>query len=178
MGTGVTPDEGEPRFRIGEIAQQAGVSTRTLRYYQELGLLDPTRSNPGGRRRYSTRDVARLRRILELRDVMGFDLDRINAILHAEDRLAELREEVLAGVSQERHKHLVVEAITINNGMRTQVGEKLDVLQSFLTELEAKAAKLRQMARDLNVEIPDGEQAGHAAEPAGWGEQRAATEMP
>lgn len=90
-------DAGVARFRIGEVAEQAGVSTRTPRYYQELGLLDPAGVSSGGSRRYSTKDVARLRRILELRDVMGFDLERINTILHAEDRLAELREEVLAG---------------------------------------------------------------------------------
>ncbi len=162
MGTGVTgagdrsavsPDA-EPRFRIGEVAEQARVSTRTLRYYQELGLLDPAGSSPGGSRRYSARDIARLDRILELRDVMGLDLDRINAILHAEDRLAELRGEVLAGVSRDRHRHVVIEAITINNGMRTQVAEKLEALQSFLAELEDKAARYRRIATDLNVELP------------------------
>jgi DNA-binding transcriptional MerR regulator len=155
MGAGMT-DEVEPRFGIGEVAQRAGVSTRTLRYYQELGLLDPTRSNPGGRRRYCARDVVRLSRILELRDVMGFDLDRINAILHAEDRLAALREEVIAGVSLERRKDVIIEAITINNGMRKQVGEKLEAMNSFLTELEAKATMYRQIARDLNIEPAGG----------------------
>jgi DNA-binding transcriptional MerR regulator len=142
------------QYGIGEVAARAGVSTRTLRYYQELGLLDPAGSSPGGSRRYSTEDVARLDRILELRDVMGFDLDRINAILHAEDRLAELRREVLAGVSRERHKDVVVEAITINNGMRAQVAERLDVLQSFLAELEEKATRYRKIARDLHVALP------------------------
>jgi DNA-binding transcriptional MerR regulator len=153
------PEE-EARFPIGEVAAAAGVSTRTLRYYQELGLLDPAGASPGGSRRYSAGDVARLHRILELRDVMGFDLDRINAILHAEDRLAELRQEVLAGVSRERHKDVVVEAITINNGMRAQVAEKLAVLQSFLAELEAKATRYRQIAADLHVELPSGERPG------------------
>lgn len=141
----------EARFRIGEVAQQAGVSPRTLRYYQELGLLDPSGTSPGGSRRYSARDVARLRRILELRDVMGFDLERINAILHAEDRLAELREEVRAGVSAERYRAAVVEAITINNGMRDQVAAKMGVLQTFLAELEANAARYRQVLDDLDV---------------------------
>jgi DNA-binding transcriptional MerR regulator len=159
-------DEAEPRFRIGEVAEQAGVSTRTLRYYQELGLLDPG-SSPGGSRRYSARDVARLRRILELRDVMGFDLDRISVILHAEDRLAELREEVRGGVSRERRKDVVVEAITINNGMRQQVADKLDVLQAFLAELEAKAVRYRQIARDLGVDLPVGDRPGRAAKKAG-----------
>jgi DNA-binding transcriptional MerR regulator len=160
-----TPDPAEPRFRIGEVAEQAGVSARTLRYYQELGMLDPGLS-PGGSRRYTARDVARLRRILELRDVMGFDLERINVILHAEDRLAELREEVAAGVSSERRRDVVVEAITINNGMRAQVEAKLEVLRAFLAELEDKAARYRHIARDLDVETPtDG--SGRAVEPAG-----------
>ncbi|MDQ3895728.1 MAG: MerR family transcriptional regulator [Actinomycetota bacterium] len=155
----------QPLLRIGEVAEQAGVSTRTLRYYQELGLLDPGTS-PGGSRRYSARDVARLRRILELRDVMGFDLERIHTILHAEDRLAELREEVLAGVSLERRKDVLLEAITLNNRMREQVRDKMDVLQSFLAELETKAARYRQIAADLHVDVP-GERPGVAVEAAG-----------
>jgi MerR family transcriptional regulator, repressor of the yfmOP operon len=152
MGPGMTSEiePGDARFRIGEVAKQAGVSPRTLRYYQELGMLDPAGRSPGGSRRYSARDVARLTRILELRDVMGFDLERINAILHAEDRLAELRQEVRAGVSDERYRDAVAEAITINNGMREQVQTKLAVLQTFLAELEEKAARYRQIARDLS----------------------------
>lgn len=146
-------DAGEARFRIGEVAVQAGVSTRTLRYYQELGLLDPAGHSAGGSRRYSARDVTRLRRILELRDVMGVDLDRISTILHAEDRLAELRDEVRAGVSLERHKDAVVEAITLNDAMRAQIRDKMHVLQSSLAELETKAARYRQIASDLDVDV-------------------------
>ena len=151
MGAGMTTEHepGDARFRIGEVAKQAGVSPRTLRYYQELGMLDPAGRSPGGSRRYSARDVGRLTRILELRDVMGLDLERINAILHAEDRLAELREEVSAGVSPARYRDAVAEAITINNGMREQVETKLAVLQTFLAELEQKAARYRQIAADL-----------------------------
>jgi len=142
-------------LRIGEVAAQAGVSTRTLRYYQELGMLDPGHT-AGGTRRYTAKDVARLRRILELRDVMGFDLDRIRTILEAEDRLAELREEFLAGVTPERHRDVVIEAITLNDRMREQVHQKLTVLESFLGELEAKAARYRQIAADLHVDVPVG----------------------
>jgi DNA-binding transcriptional MerR regulator len=159
-------EPGEARLRIGEVAEQAGVSTRTLRYYQELGLLEPGVSS-GGSRRYSPRDVSRLRRILELRDVMGFDLERINTILHAEDRLAELRDEVRAGVSLERHKNVVVEAITLNNAMRAQVRQKLEVLESFLAELETKAARYRQIAGDLHVDVPDETLAGVPVQTSG-----------
>jgi MerR family transcriptional regulator, repressor of the yfmOP operon len=150
-------EERTPRYRIGEVAAQAGVSTRTLRYYQELGLLDPAGSSPGGSRRYSAQDVARLERILELRSVMGFDLDRIGPILAAEDRLEELRAEFRRGVSRKRHKEVVAEAMAINQGMRRQVGEKIGVLKSFLAELEAKAARYREVATELGLRLPDEE---------------------
>lgn len=143
----------ERPLRIGEVAAQAGVSTRTLRYYQELGMLAPGHT-AGGTRRYSPTDVTRLRRILELRDVMGFDLDRIRTIVDAEDRLAELRDEVLAGVTPERRRDVVIEAITLNDRMREQVHQKLAVLEAFLAELEAKAALYRQKAADLHVDVP------------------------
>ena len=146
-----------PRYRIGEVAEQAGVSTRTLRYYQELGLLDPAGCSPGGSRRYSDRDVARLKRILELRNVMGFDLDRIGPILAAEDRLEELRAEFHRGVSRRRHREVLAEAMAINRGMRRQVEEKMSVLRSFLAELEAKAERYRTVAAKLGMESPPNE---------------------
>ncbi|HEX3541508.1 MAG TPA: MerR family transcriptional regulator, partial [Acidimicrobiales bacterium] len=106
--------------RIGEVARELGVTTRTLRYYQELGLLNPGQS-PGANRRYSEADVSRLRRILELRNVMGFDLEHIRVILDSEDRLAELRAEALRGASDNRRREILSEAFALNVRMREQV---------------------------------------------------------
>ncbi len=145
-------DRSRTRYRIGEVAERCGVSTRTLRYYQELGLIDPSGTSPGGSRRYSEADVERLSRILELRSVMGFDLDRIGAILTAEDRLATLREEVTRGISRARHQEIVIEALRLNQGMRDQVRDKLAVLEGFLDELDAQAGRMRTIAEDLGVD--------------------------
>ena len=79
------------RLRIGEAAALAGVSVRTLRYYEELGLLTPSARSPGGARRYAEEDVARLARIRELKDLLGFNLDEVRTVLTAEDRLGDLR---------------------------------------------------------------------------------------
>src|SRR5882757_7021504 len=92
---------------IGAIAGRAGVTTRTLRYYQEMGLLHPSGLTSRGNRLYSEADVERLKRILELRDVMGFDLERIGLILQTEDRLAELRAEAQRGISVSRRREMV-----------------------------------------------------------------------
>lgn len=67
----------------------------------------------------------------------------------------------------ERHKDVVVEAVTLNDAMRAQVHDKLVVLQSFLAELETKAARYRQIARDLQVDIPGERVPGVAMQPSG-----------
>jgi DNA-binding transcriptional MerR regulator len=142
------------RHRIGEVAAEAGVTTRTLRYYQELGLLDPGHS-PGGSRRYTDADTARLRRIIELRDVMGFDLERIREILVAEDRLAELKAEAQRGISDQRRREILSEAMSLNARMQEQVRAKRAVLDGFLCELESKAAYYATVAIDLGLAQPE-----------------------
>lgn len=136
-------------FRIGEAAEQAGVSCRTLRYYEELGLLRPARHAAGGARRYSDEDVARLRRIRELQELLGFDLGEIGDILRNEDQLAGLRSEVQAGVSPERHRQILAEAMEINDRMRSSVRVKQARLDSMMRELDAKARRYRARAREL-----------------------------
>jgi MerR family transcriptional regulator, repressor of the yfmOP operon len=140
-------------LRIGEVAQQAGVTTRTLRYYQELGLLDPGHS-PGGNRRYTDADAGRLRRIIELRDVMGFDLERIREILDSEDRLAQLKAEAQRGISEARRREILAEAMAINARMREQVRAKRALLDGFLLELEAKAEYYATIAVEMGLVEP------------------------
>jgi DNA-binding transcriptional MerR regulator len=136
-------------MRIGEAAQQAGVSCRTLRYYEELGLLRPARHSAGGARRYSDEDVVRLRRIRELQELLGFDLGEIGDILRNEDQLADLRSEFQAGVSPERHGQILAQAIEINERMRSLVRVKQDRLDGMMRELDAKARRYRARAKEL-----------------------------
>jgi DNA-binding transcriptional MerR regulator len=153
--TDANPRVDGPLYAIGEIARRVGVTTRTLRYYQEMALLQPSDVTRRGNRLYSDADVERLRRILELRDLMGFDLERIRLILQTEDRLAELRAEAQRGISTGRRREMVTEAMELNARMRYEVEEKLGLLQGFLAELHARASRYRDIAADL--EIKDGD---------------------
>lgn len=67
-------------LRVGELAQQAGVSVRTLHHYDEIGLLSPTQHTAAGHRRYSAADLLRLQQITSLRQ-LGFSLREIRAWL-------------------------------------------------------------------------------------------------
>ena len=143
-----------PRHRIGEVAELAGVSTRTLRYYQELGLLTPSGTTAGGARRYSDADVARLQRIRHLRDLVGFNLTEIGVVVTAEDRLAEIRREWWAGLSPARRRELLNEALAINADLQRAVRTKMAGLEEFLAGLEERAATIdRRLAEDEGVGV-------------------------
>jgi DNA-binding transcriptional MerR regulator len=138
----------EARYRIGEVAAAAGVSTRTLRYYEELGLVSPSGHSPGGARRYAESDLARVLRIRELQELVGFNLDEIKTIVAGEARLEELRSEYRAGHTAQRERELVAEAIEINDKLREEMQAKLARLETFLADLDARAAIYRRRVKD------------------------------
>jgi MerR family transcriptional regulator/heat shock protein HspR len=76
-------------YVISVAAELAGVHPQTLRIYERRGLLDPARTG-GGSRRYSERDIQRLRRIHELTNA-GLNLAGVKAVLELEDEVARLR---------------------------------------------------------------------------------------
>ena len=145
---------GDARLRIGEAAKLAGVSTRTLRYYQELGLLTPSGTTAGGARRYSEADVARLHRIRHLQVLVGFDLNEIRTVLLAEDRLAAIRREWFEGQSRRPHAELLRECMAINETLQATVKTKLAGLQEFLAGLEERATVYRRRAEEIDAEAP------------------------
>ena len=84
-------DAAEPGIRISDAATRAGVSARTLRYYEELGLLTPLALHRRRRAALHARRPGPPDRILELREVLGMNLDEIREFLSFETRLDELR---------------------------------------------------------------------------------------
>jgi MerR family transcriptional regulator, repressor of the yfmOP operon len=133
-------------LRIGELARRAGVSTRTIRYYEELGLLVPSGHSSGGARRYSEANAERLLRIRELQELMALNLDEIRTILLAEDRLQKLRAEFRSGgVASKRREQIVLEAIDINAKLRQRVSERVANMERFLNELETKARRYNEV---------------------------------
>jgi MerR family transcriptional regulator, repressor of the yfmOP operon len=76
-------------YRIGEVARLLGVTTRTIRYYEELGLLVPAGDRRKGEHRvYDEVSIARLQQLLKLRDLLGLSLDAIVALAEEEEARA------------------------------------------------------------------------------------------
>jgi MerR family transcriptional regulator, repressor of the yfmOP operon len=80
-------------MRIGEVAAAVGTTSRTIRYYEEIGLLGGGERESGKHRTYTEQDVERLRDALRLKDLLGVSLDELRELLEAQDARAALRDE-------------------------------------------------------------------------------------
>jgi DNA-binding transcriptional MerR regulator len=83
---------GERTLRIGELAKLAGTTPRTVRYYEEIGLLAPAdERDAGAHRTYGEPDLARLKEILRLKSLLGLSLDELREVMAGEDARAARR---------------------------------------------------------------------------------------
>lgn len=131
---------------IGAAAAQAGVSERALRYYQQIGLLVPASTTPGGLRRYSADDLARVARIRELQALLGLNLDEIAVVLRNEDRIAQIRLSYHdERTSEDQRRQLTRECLVLAEDLRATVQAKRDALDVFLADLDTRIRKAQAL---------------------------------
>jgi MerR family transcriptional regulator, repressor of the yfmOP operon len=149
------PETTEAGIRISDAATRAGVSARTLRYYEELGLLTPSLYTAGGERRYTLDDLAHLERILELREVLGMNLDEIREFLTLETRLDEVKATYRANKGDTTKKARTVqkamlqEAAELNESLAKQLTDKLVRMEAFQTKLAGDAERCREILAEM-----------------------------
>jgi MerR family transcriptional regulator/heat shock protein HspR len=83
----------EPRYVISVAARMLDIQTYTLRYYERVGIIQPSRSR-GNVRLYSDRDIALLQRVKSLVDDMGVNLPGVEVILRMMERMGEMQNEL------------------------------------------------------------------------------------
>jgi DNA-binding transcriptional MerR regulator len=137
-------DDTEQLLGIGAAAARAGVSERALRYYQELGLITPSACTPGGMRRYSADDLARVARIRQLQTLLGLNLDEIAVVLRNDDRLAEIKAAYWRErTSEADRRELLRESLALQQDLRTTVEAKRAAIEGFLADLDDRIARTR-----------------------------------
>jgi len=141
----------ERPLRIGEVARVVGTTPRTIRYYEEIGLLSEAASRPSGQHRlYTEADVERLREIVRLRDVLGLTLDELKELVEHEDARAALRAEWRRGAPDTtRRRQILDEALGHLDGQLALVRRRQRELERLAEELSAKRRRLRTRRRQL-----------------------------
>jgi DNA-binding transcriptional MerR regulator len=153
------PSNSPSTFRIGEVAKLTGLTTRTLRYWEELGLIRPGAYRGSGERRYTQTDMARVTRIRELQELLGFSLAEVRVVLDTEDIdvLDRVRSEYRrGGMGSARRLVLLEEAIEANDKLLARLDSTLARIGAFRDERAEKAVSLRASRDTLMAEIDAG----------------------
>jgi DNA-binding transcriptional MerR regulator len=138
-------------LRIGDVAKQVGVTPRTIRYYEELGLLGSgSTRDKGAHRTYAESDVGRLQELIRLRDLLGLSLEELVELAEAEEARAALRGRWESDPSEEERLRIVEEAIPHVERQLALVRGRQATLADFADELETKLSRLKRRRRELS----------------------------
>jgi DNA-binding transcriptional MerR regulator len=148
MSASAAPHAG---LRIGEVAQVVGTTPRTIRYYEEIGLLPPAAEREAGRHRlYSERDVERLRDALRLKELLGVTLAELKELLEAEEARAGLRDEwSREGVAADRRREILTAALGHLDRQLELVRRRRREIETLERELAARRARVRRRMQEL-----------------------------
>jgi DNA-binding transcriptional MerR regulator len=137
-------------LRIGEAAGLSGVTPRTIRYYEELGLLPRGEREQGKHRVYTEADVERLRELTRLRDLLGLSLDELRSVIAAEEARSELRRRFEATESREEQLRIVEEAMPYVDLQLSLVRRRLAELRGLESDLLERKRRLQRRRRELS----------------------------
>jgi DNA-binding transcriptional MerR regulator len=135
-------------LRIGDVAKLTATTPRTIRYYEEIGLLPSAEREPGAHRTYEEGDVERLTELLRLKDLLGISLEELKELVSAEDARAALRQEWRSGVEDPvRRREILEESLGHIAKQLELVRRRRDEIAKLEEELLAKRKRIRSLIR-------------------------------
>jgi DNA-binding transcriptional MerR regulator len=143
----------ERRLRIGELAELTGTTPRTIRYYEEIGLLPASEDREQGKRRlYAESDVERLQELIRLRDLLNLSLDELSQLVAAEAARAEIRREFAETEDVDTRRGLLEQALEHIAGQLKLVRGRKHELERLERELVARQRRARTRLREIDSE--------------------------
>jgi len=136
-------------MKIGDLAERTGTTPRTIRYYEEIGLLASGTREKGKHRVYGDADAERIDEIRRLRDLLGLDLHEVKQLLEAEDARAELRRRYHASEDPAERVSVLDQALDHVTAQLELVRKRKDEVQRLEDELVDRRRRIRARLREL-----------------------------
>jgi DNA-binding transcriptional MerR regulator len=150
MRRGTLPESNEAYLQIGEVAERTGVTQRTLRFYEEKGLLRPPSRMDGGFRLYSEEDVKRVEMVRRLQDLLGVTLADIKEMVDAQEVLRELRAQYRREAGVEEKRRQLQKAIDVVQAQYTIVKQKCGQMEEMKAQLEERLKTFDRWMNELD----------------------------
>ena len=147
--TAPDPAPSERLLRINEVAAELGLTTRSIRYYEEMGLLAPAARSDGDYRLYDPSDIERLRFIKRLRDDAGFSLAQIGQMLEDEAARVRNRERLAHTTDPAERRAYLTEAEARVERQIALLQDKAGSLAAMIADAEARLTRIRAGIAEL-----------------------------
>ena len=155
--TGSFSFEGESTeglLRIGEVTKSTGLTARTLRYWEEIGLISPIDHIENRERRYSVKVLERIDVIRRLQEVLGLSLAEVKAVLEQEDRLLEVVSRYRKDLDSGTRLVMLTEAKRANDEIVKRLEDRLSEIGRFRMERVERGQRIdlaiEQVLREVN----------------------------
>lgn len=136
-------------LRIGELARRAGTTVRTVRYYEEIGVLPGADGREAGAHRsYDEDDVERLQQLLRLRDLLGLSLDELRELVAAEHAREARRAEFQATSDPQRRRAMLLESRADVRRQLSLLARRQAALDGLRAELTARGDRIEGLLGD------------------------------
>jgi len=133
-------------LRIGDAARLVGTTPRTIRYYEEKGLLPVPEDRAAGKHRlYDEQDVERLRELLRIRNLLGVPLEELRELVAVDEERAAVRSELRRTDSPDERERLLRRADELAQRQLAAVDRRAAELDELRQEIRAR----RQRIADL-----------------------------
>jgi MerR family transcriptional regulator, repressor of the yfmOP operon len=162
------PEPRRENLRIGDVARLVGTTPRTIRYYEEIGLLAETPARPSGQHRlYTQAEVERLAEVMRLKELLGVSLEELKTLLSAEEARAELRAQLRReDVGSDRRRELLTEALGHLDRQLELVRNRAAELAKLEHELAETHKRAKRKIRELDAHAVGAFPPAPAAPPA------------
>ncbi|MDN4072416.1 MerR family transcriptional regulator [Fictibacillus terranigra] len=134
-------------IKIDEAAKMTGITKRAIRYYEEIGLIQPPERSDGQVRLYTEEDIEQLKRVVDAKEVLGFSLQELQHFLSIKGRV--LEHKVQYETSRDKtFKQSELEEIAAGlKEQRDMLEEKMEKMKSFQNELKDLIQKVESLLK-------------------------------
>ncbi len=124
------------KFKIDDVAKETGLTKRTIRYYEEIGLLTPPERTNGGMRLYAREDIDRLKHIMNARDVLGFTLQEIIEYVNLVREFESFRQAYKINPDANRSPDKLLEVKELLSKQLSMIDQKMEKMNDIRAEAD------------------------------------------
>jgi len=151
-GIGLADAGTEPLYRMDDVVKRTGLTPRSIRYYEEVGLLTAPSRTAGGFRLFTEADVVKLQRIKELQTLLGFSLAEIKESMHVDAVRAELRQAYAQATDPNTRLAVIKQAADLLQSQVGLIDERVARLMQLRGEHTERLARLRTVREQILAE--------------------------